>query len=177
MLAKIRGKVSSDIPDETVAAAMLAAKRNGIRDAESIGSVGVANDRLWVGAYTPGFHTGVSVAEPIPPMQDTLRETQSFDRQRDQQLAQEAAQRGQADPNRGPKMQSDQHLAQPRYNTAAHDHESMTRREAMLFWFHPRRAPLPTTGVRRPLSRDQRRPSHSLVIPLRILCFSSAIST
>ncbi|ALN65261.1 putative peptidoglycan binding domain protein [Lysobacter antibioticus] len=104
MFAKIRGKVSTDIPDETVAAAMLAAKRNGIPDAESIGPVGVANGTLWVSAHTPGFHTGVSVTAPAPPMQDTLRETQSFNQQRDQQLSQEAAQRGQDDPNRGPRM-------------------------------------------------------------------------
>lgn len=103
MLAKIRGNVSADRPDETVAAAMLAAKRNGIPGAESIGPVGIANGKLWVGAHPHGFHTGVSVAEPAPPMQDTLRETQSLNRQRDQQLAQEAGQRGQDDPNRDPK--------------------------------------------------------------------------
>jgi hypothetical protein len=104
MFAKIRGNVSADIPDETVAAAMLAAKRNGIADAESIGPVGAANGKLWVGAHTPGFHIGVSLAEPAPPMQDTLREAQSFNQQRDRQLSQEAMQRGHDDPNRGPTM-------------------------------------------------------------------------
>ncbi|WP_223619026.1 peptidoglycan-binding protein [Lysobacter sp. ESA13C] len=103
MFAKIRGKVSAEVPDETVAAAMLAAKRNGIPDAESIGPVGVANGKLWVGAHFPGFHTGVSAIHPAPPMQHTLRETQSFNQQRDQQLA-EAAQRDPDDPNRGPKI-------------------------------------------------------------------------
>ncbi|MGO1003880.1 peptidoglycan-binding protein [Lysobacter sp. CA196] len=102
MFAKIRGKVSADVPDETVAAVMLAAKRNGIPDAESIGPVGVANGKLWVGAHIPGFHTGVSAIDPAPPMQFTIRETQSFNQQRDQQLAQEAAQRGPDDPSRGP---------------------------------------------------------------------------
>nr|WP_251044390.1 MULTISPECIES: peptidoglycan-binding protein [unclassified Lysobacter] len=99
MFAKIRGNVSADVPDETVAAAMLAAKRNGIADAESIGPVGVANGKLWVGAHTPGFHTGVSATGPAPSMQDTLRETQSFN----QQLAQEAPQRGPDDPSQGPR--------------------------------------------------------------------------
>ncbi|MBT2746631.1 peptidoglycan-binding domain-containing protein [Lysobacter sp. ISL-50] len=99
MFAKIRGNVSADVPDETVAAAMLAAKRNGIADAESIGPVGVANGKLWVGAHTPGFHTGVSTTGPAPSMQDTLRETQSFN----QQLAQEAPQRGPDDPSQGPR--------------------------------------------------------------------------
>jgi len=36
--------------------------------------------------------------------EDTVRETQAFNRQRDQQQAQEAAQRGQDDPGRGPKL-------------------------------------------------------------------------
>ncbi|HKX79597.1 MAG TPA: peptidoglycan-binding protein [Novosphingobium sp.] len=103
MFAKIRGKVSADVPDEAVAAVMLAAKRNGIPDAESIGPVGVANGKLWVGAQIPGYHAGVSVIDPAPPMQHTLRETQSFNQQRDQQLA-EAAQRAPDDPSRGPKM-------------------------------------------------------------------------
>lgn len=104
MFAKIRGNVSTDVPDETVAALMLAAKRNGIADAGSIGPIGAANGKLWLGKDVPGFHTGVSLSEPPPALQDTVRETQAFNRQRDQQLAQEAAQRGQDDPGRGAKL-------------------------------------------------------------------------
>lgn len=104
MFAKIRGNVSADVPDEIVAALMLAAKRNGIPDAGSIGPIGAANGKLWLGKDVPGFHTGVSLSEPPPAMQDTVRETQAFNRQRDQQQAQEAAQRGQDDPSRGPKL-------------------------------------------------------------------------
>ncbi|MBW8807888.1 MAG: peptidoglycan-binding protein, partial [Lysobacter sp.] len=104
MFAKMRGNVSADVPDETVAALMLAAKRNGIVDAESIGPIGAANGKLWVGKDVPGFHTGVSLSDPPPALHDTVRETQAFNRQRDQQLAQEAAQRGQDDPSRGPKL-------------------------------------------------------------------------
>ncbi|WP_082648824.1 peptidoglycan-binding domain-containing protein [Lysobacter capsici] len=104
MFAKIRGNVSTDVPDETVAALMLAAKRNGIADAGSIGPIGAANGKLWLGKDVPGFHTSVSLSEPPPALQDTVRETQAFNRQRDQQLAQEAAQRGQDDPGRGAKL-------------------------------------------------------------------------
>lgn len=104
MFAKIRGNVSTDVPDETVAALMLAAKRNGIADAGSIGPIGAANGKLWLGKDVPGFHTGVSLSEPPQALQDTVRETQAFNRQRDQQLAQEAAQRGQDDPGRGAKL-------------------------------------------------------------------------
>lgn|GEM_PF-2330188 len=104
MFAKIRGNVSADVPDETVAALMLAAKRNGIPDAESIGPIGSANGKLWLGKDVPGFHTGVSLGEPSPTLHDTVRETQAFNQQRDQQLAQDAAQRNPDDPNRGPRM-------------------------------------------------------------------------
>ncbi len=92
MFAKLRAGAPADLADETVAKLMLEAKRNGIHDAESIGPVGVANGRLWVGAHTPGFHTGVSTTDPAPSMQDTWRETQAFNQQRDQHLAHEREQ-------------------------------------------------------------------------------------
>lgn len=104
MFAKIRGKVSADVPDETVAALMLAAKRNGIPDAESIGPIGAANGKLWVGKDIPGFHTGVSLSGTSPALHDTVRETQAFNQQRDQPLAQDAPQRNPDDPSRGPRM-------------------------------------------------------------------------
>lgn len=102
MFAKIRAGAPGSIPDEVVAAAMLSAKRDNIHDADSIAQVGVANGRLWVGATTPGFYGAASLSEPQPAMQDTLHETQTFNRQREQQLAQDAAQRTPDDPSRGP---------------------------------------------------------------------------
>lgn len=102
MFAKIRAGAPSHVSDETVAATMLAAKQNQIHDADSIKLVAAANGKLWVEAHTPGFHTGVSLSEPPPAMQDTLRETQAVNQQREQQLAQEASQRNPDDPSRGP---------------------------------------------------------------------------
>ncbi|MGO1069689.1 peptidoglycan-binding protein [Lysobacter sp. CA199] len=102
MFAKIRAGAPGHVSDETVAAAMLAAKQNEIHDAGSIKLVAAANGKLWVEAHTPGFHTGVSLSEPPPAMQDTLRETQAVNQQREQQLAQEASQRNPDDPSRGP---------------------------------------------------------------------------
>ncbi|MGO4776156.1 peptidoglycan-binding domain-containing protein, partial [Lysobacter sp. 2RAB21] len=103
MFAKIRGQAPDNVPDATVAHAMLEAKRNGIPDAERVGQVGVVGGTLWVGSVTPGFMAGVSATAPAPPMQDTVREAQAFNQQRDQQLAQEAMQRSQDDPSQGPK--------------------------------------------------------------------------
>ena len=104
MFAKIRAGAPGHVSDETVAAAMLSAKREKIHDADSIAQVGVANGKLWVGATTPGFYGAVSLSEQPPAIQDTLRETQAVNQQREQQLAQEASQRNPDDPSRGPKM-------------------------------------------------------------------------
>ncbi len=104
MFGKVRAGAPATVPDEYVAAAVLAAKRNGIADADSIGPVGVANGKLWLGAQTPGFHTGVSLSEPAPALQDALREAQAFNQQREQKQAQDAVQRTQDEPGRGPRM-------------------------------------------------------------------------
>ncbi|MGO1073409.1 peptidoglycan-binding protein [Lysobacter sp. CA199] len=102
MFAKIRAGAPGHVSDETVAAAMLSAKRDNIHDAGSIAQVGVANGKLWVGSTTPGFHGAVSLSEQPPAIQDTLRETQAVNQQREQQLAQETSQRNPDDPSRGP---------------------------------------------------------------------------
>lgn len=105
MFAKIRQNASPHIPDEKVAEAMLLAKRNGIDDASRIGPVGVVDGKLWVGGSVPGYHVGVSVTEPSPPLSDTLRETQSFNAQREQQLTQNSAQQQSEGVNRGAPKQ------------------------------------------------------------------------
>ncbi|QWP77435.1 type II toxin-antitoxin system VapC family toxin [Lysobacter sp. K5869] len=89
MMTKIRAHVPDSVTDEQVAAAMLAAKRNGIADADSLRPVGVANGTLWMDRAVPGFHTGVDLAQPAPSMQDTLRGAQQFDQQQAQKQAQE----------------------------------------------------------------------------------------
>lgn len=105
MFAKIRAGVPADVPDETVAKAMLEAKRNGIPDADRIDKAAVVDGKLWVAGSIPGFHAGVSVAEQAPAMQDTLRETQAFNQQRDERLAQESTQKAQDEPGRATRMQ------------------------------------------------------------------------
>jgi peptidoglycan hydrolase-like protein with peptidoglycan-binding domain len=104
MFAKIRGAAPASVPDEVVAKAMLEAKRNGIPDMERVGQVGIADGKLWVGSVTPGFHAVVSANGPVPNMQDTLKETQIVNQQRDQQLAMEATQRQQDEQRAKPIM-------------------------------------------------------------------------
>lgn len=105
MFAKIRGGVPADVTDETVAKAMLEAKLAGIPDAERIDKVAVVDGKLWVAGTTPGFHAGVSATEPAPAIQDTLRETQAYNQQRDERLAQESNQKAQDEPGRAARMQ------------------------------------------------------------------------
>ncbi|MGO1068283.1 zeta toxin family protein [Lysobacter sp. CA199] len=78
MMAKIQANVPDGISKEHIAAAMLAGKRNGILQAESIGPVGVVDGNLWLDRDVPGHHTGVPVNAPAPPLQDTLREAEAF---------------------------------------------------------------------------------------------------
>lgn len=104
MYAKIRAGAPAGVSDEHVAALLLAAKRNGVQTADEIKLVVVAGDKLWLDRTTPGFHTGVELDRPAPALHETARDTQAFNQRRDQQLAQDAAQRGQDDPGRGPKV-------------------------------------------------------------------------
>ncbi|WP_363797426.1 hypothetical protein ABU614_19750 [Lysobacter firmicutimachus] len=95
MIAKIRASVPAGLSDEHAAAAMLAAKRNGIPDAERIGPVGVAGDTLWIGRTVPGFHTAVDLAQQAPQLRDTLRDNQQFNQEQTQKQSQDQEQQRQ----------------------------------------------------------------------------------
>ncbi|MEI2454555.1 peptidoglycan-binding protein [Lysobacter firmicutimachus] len=89
MMAKIREGSPNGISNEHLAAAMLAAKRNEIPDAGSIKLVAVVGDTLWIEKNTPGFHTpAATLSQQAPSLENTLRETQTFNEQQAQQQAQ-----------------------------------------------------------------------------------------
>ncbi len=100
MFAKIRQAAPDRISDEKVAEVMLQAKQNGIPDAGRIQRIDAVDGNLWVTSVTPGFYARVSTAEQAPSMQDTLRQTQSFNQQMEHNLTQ----RVHDDPSRGPKQ-------------------------------------------------------------------------
>jgi hypothetical protein len=104
MFAKIREGIPASVSDDHVAQAMLAAKRDGIADANKINQVAMVGDKLWVEGTVPGHRAAVDVSQPAPALQETAEQSQSFNQQRDIQLAQEAQQRSQNDPNQGPRM-------------------------------------------------------------------------
>lgn len=98
---KIRAGAPPNVSDDTVAHAMLLAKRDGIDTADKLASVAMSGDRLCVMGTTPGFHAAVDVTAQVPAMQETVRQTQTFDQEREQRLTMEAIQRGPDDPSRG----------------------------------------------------------------------------
>lgn len=98
---KIRAGAPSHVSDDTVANAMLLAKRDGIDTADKLASVAMSGDRLCVMGTTPGFHAAVDVTAQVPAMQETVRQTQIFDQEREHRLTMEAIQRGPDDPSRG----------------------------------------------------------------------------
>lgn len=104
MFAKIREGIPATVSDDHVAQATLAAKRDGITDASKINQVAMVGDKLWVEGTVPGHRAAVDVSQPAPALQETAQQSQSFNQQRDIQLAQEAQQRSQNDPNQGPRM-------------------------------------------------------------------------
>lgn len=105
MFAKIRSGAPQGVSDETVAWAMVAAKRGGIGDADQIGPVGVAGGKLWVGSAVPGLHAQVPLGEQAPPMQQSLRDAQMLERERDIQRTLDAQQRAQPEAaERGPRL-------------------------------------------------------------------------
>jgi hypothetical protein len=90
MFAKIRSG-ASNVSDETVALAMVEAKRNGIPDVDRLGQVGVVDGTLWVGSVTPGYRASAEANGPAPPMQDSLREAQTLSQNHEQKQAQDRA--------------------------------------------------------------------------------------
>jgi hypothetical protein len=100
MFARIRKDVPAHIDDAHVAQAMLGAKQAGIADADKIGRVQMAGDKLWVSGTTPGFRAATDVSQAGAPMQETVQQAQAFNQQREQHLAMDA-QRLQEAPGRG----------------------------------------------------------------------------
>lgn len=95
LFARIRQGVPAHIADGVVAHAMLQAKREGISDADKIDRVAMAGDKLWIAGTTPGYRVAVDVAAAPPDLPDTVQRNEDFNRQREQQVAMEAAQREQ----------------------------------------------------------------------------------
>lgn len=97
LFSKIRDSIPGHVPDEQIALATLRAKQVGITDESKLQTAALSGDTLWLAGNTPGFRERVNLSEQAPALQDTVQQTQVFNKQqRELQLAQEMEQRQQA---------------------------------------------------------------------------------
>lgn len=98
---KIRERAPRHLSDETVAQAMLEAKRAGLDGAERIAGVAMVGDTMHVYGTTPGFVASIDVRAAAQQLQITAEQTREFDRQRETRIAMEHKSPGSDDPERG----------------------------------------------------------------------------
>lgn len=96
MFDRIRSDTPAVFPDSTVAAAMLAAKQNGIPDAAHIAGIHLDENRLMVQGTTPGFRAMVDMGQPLPLGQDTSDQLKALHQQSMQDQQEEMQRHAQA---------------------------------------------------------------------------------
>lgn len=78
LFERIRAQVPATLSDDTVAAAVLAARRSGIEHAGQFERATVVGDRLWVVGTVPGFRAAVDLDTPAPPAHESARALQAL---------------------------------------------------------------------------------------------------
>jgi hypothetical protein len=104
LFARIRRDVPASVSDDHVAQATLAAKREGIGNAEEVGRVMMVGDKLWVASHTPGLRVPVDVSQPASALHETAQQSKDFNQQQEMQLAQHTQQRSQNEAVHGMRM-------------------------------------------------------------------------
>ncbi|TWQ60156.1 hypothetical protein FQJ90_22705, partial [Xanthomonas vasicola] len=64
--------------------ATVEAKRVGILSVHQLQSVTAHQDAVWIVGQTPGFRVKVDLSEGVPPLQESIRQSQALDAQRAQ---------------------------------------------------------------------------------------------
>ncbi|ASN01294.1 DUF6792 domain-containing protein [Xanthomonas citri pv. malvacearum] len=64
--------------------ATVEAKRVGILSIDQLKSVTAQQDTVWIVGQTPGFRVKVDLSEGVPPLQESIRQSQALDTQRSQ---------------------------------------------------------------------------------------------
>ncbi len=78
---KIRSGTPPHISDDVVATALFAAKKDGMTDVSSIGSIQMMDDRLAVLGACAGYRAITDVSQKHPPMQETTGHVQALNQQ------------------------------------------------------------------------------------------------
>lgn len=114
LFAAIQAQLPKGTPDEKTAEVMHWAKVGGVERADQFEEVVIENDRAFVYGKTPGFYRDVSLATPPPAMEETLRNTQTLDQKRAQEMEQFVAKQEEINLNpNGPVMTLGARTRQP----------------------------------------------------------------
>lgn len=103
MFAKLRENAPPQISDDAVAHAALQARRAGIDSPDKLGAVAIRGDQLYLQSAQTGHNQAVNLAQPVPPMHETVQHAQVFNQQQTQQQAAAQQQLTQDGP-RGPAI-------------------------------------------------------------------------
>ncbi|CAE1138546.1 lipase family protein [Xanthomonas euroxanthea] len=84
----IHSKLPQGTSDAVALHATVESKRAGIVNVDQLRSVTVQDGNAWIVSNTPGFRAKVDLAAEVPPVQESLRQSQALDSQRSQEMAQ-----------------------------------------------------------------------------------------
>ncbi|AZR23823.1 hypothetical protein NX81_017725 [Xanthomonas vasicola] len=78
----IHSNLPAGTSDAVTMHAIVEAKRMGIVHPDQLQSVTANQDAIWILGHTPGYRVKVDLAESIPPVQESIRQSQALDAQR-----------------------------------------------------------------------------------------------
>ena len=87
LFAALKERLPAQMADDMVGQVMLQAKIGGVGHADKLDKVAVFGDSAFIQGKTPGDRAKVDVSGSAPPLQETLAQSEAFDRLQTQQLA------------------------------------------------------------------------------------------
>ncbi|CAD7728703.1 hypothetical protein LMG31884_42580 [Xanthomonas hydrangeae] len=78
----IHSKLPAGTSDAIAMHATVEAKREGIVRADQLQSVTLQQGNVWIVGQTPGFRVKVDLSAPMPPLDESIRQSQALDEQR-----------------------------------------------------------------------------------------------
>ena len=81
LFAALRRQLPQELSDDVVAHAMVQAKQGGISRESQLNQAVLHNGHVFIVGNTPGDRAKVDVSGPVPPMDETLRRSQTIDQQ------------------------------------------------------------------------------------------------
>lgn len=104
LFTALKERLPSQMSDDMVGHVMLQAKIGGVRHADKLDLVAVVGDNAFIQGRTPGDRAKVDVSGSAPLLQESLAQSESFDRLQAQQLAQFREQQQNLNEQSAPRM-------------------------------------------------------------------------